>query len=151
MWICPRCGEESEDNFNACWNCQRQRPGLAPSAPEAEAGRAAPGVVWRRHTPEVWSDPGAPAPRHADEHANEYRVVPFIGEIKNGIFVSQDARAVAEQLQDVINEHARRGWEFHGLEKVDVAVTPGCLASLFGATTSVITFDQLVFKRARTP
>jgi hypothetical protein len=31
---------------------------------------------------------------------------------------------------------------------VDVAITPGCLASLFGGTSHVITYDQLVFRRA---
>jgi DNA-directed RNA polymerase subunit RPC12/RpoP len=26
MWTCPACGEQSEANFGACWNCQADRP-----------------------------------------------------------------------------------------------------------------------------
>src|SRR6185295_1009226 len=27
MWNCTACGEEVEDNFEACWNCQTTRSG----------------------------------------------------------------------------------------------------------------------------
>jgi len=32
MWDCPRCGEELEDTFEACWNCGTGRDGSAASA-----------------------------------------------------------------------------------------------------------------------
>lgn len=144
MWICPRCGEESEDNFEACWNCQRQRPGNLRPVTDSAPDRSALGmVVTGDDSPVTHGSVGGSVSRRA----GEYLAVPFIGQIKHGFFSSQDARAVSEQLQAVINEHARRGWEFHSLQKVDVAVTPGCLASLFGASSRVITFDQLVFRR----
>jgi hypothetical protein len=30
MWECRRCGEEVEDNFDVCWNCQAGRDGSLP-------------------------------------------------------------------------------------------------------------------------
>ena len=29
MWKCPKCGEESEDQFDACWKCNADKPGLS--------------------------------------------------------------------------------------------------------------------------
>jgi len=26
-WTCPRCGEQSEGQFSACWNCSQEKPG----------------------------------------------------------------------------------------------------------------------------
>ncbi len=26
MWTCPKCGEQVERNFEACWNCESPRP-----------------------------------------------------------------------------------------------------------------------------
>ena len=33
MWICPRCGERCEEQFDACWKCSANRSG-APALPE---------------------------------------------------------------------------------------------------------------------
>jgi hypothetical protein len=30
MWRCLKCGEEVEDHFELCWNCQANRRGLRP-------------------------------------------------------------------------------------------------------------------------
>ena len=30
MWICKNCKEENEDNFDICWNCQRDKNGNIP-------------------------------------------------------------------------------------------------------------------------
>jgi hypothetical protein len=27
-WKCPKCGEEVEEQFDECWNCGTERPGL---------------------------------------------------------------------------------------------------------------------------
>lgn len=27
MWKCPKCGETVEDDFDACWKCQRPKDG----------------------------------------------------------------------------------------------------------------------------
>ena len=79
----------------------------------------------------------------------DYLVIPFIGKIKSGFFSSENAETVSRQLQFLINQYSQQGWEFHNIAKVDIEVTPGCLASLFGAKASYITFDQVIFRRAR--
>jgi hypothetical protein len=77
----------------------------------------------------------------------DYLVVPFIGRINTGFFSAENAETVSRQLQSLINQHSQQGWEFHSITKVGVEVAPGCLASLFGAKTSHITFDQAIFRR----
>jgi hypothetical protein len=88
-----------------------------------------------------------------DEHINapneDYLVIPFIGKIKSGFFSSENAETVSRQLQSLINQYSRQGWEFYSVAKVDIEVTPGCLAGLFGAKTSYVTFDQVVFRRSK--
>lgn len=74
-------------------------------------------------------------------------VVPFMGQIRRDFFSSQDARDVSNQLEALINEQARQGWLFCCVEKIDIHVSPGCLASLFGARSSVVSFDQVIFRR----
>jgi len=73
----------------------------------------------------------------------EYMVVPFIGTMKSG----QSASQVSTQLENVINQHGAQGWEFDQLNDVNIEVQPGCLAGLFGAQSSYIKFDQLIFRR----
>jgi DNA-directed RNA polymerase subunit RPC12/RpoP len=34
MWKCAGCGEEVEDDYNVCWNCQRAQDGTPPPVPE---------------------------------------------------------------------------------------------------------------------
>lgn len=79
----------------------------------------------------------------------EYRVVPFIGQLKQGVFSRENATKVSEQLGALINEQAKDGWEFYRIDHVNVAVQPGCLASLFGANKAVagVVFDQVIFRR----
>jgi hypothetical protein len=78
----------------------------------------------------------------------DYLVVPFIGRMNTGFFSTENAGTVSRQLQSLINLHSEQGWVFHSMTKVDVEVAPGCLASLFGAKASYITFDQVLFRRA---
>jgi hypothetical protein len=77
----------------------------------------------------------------------DYLVVPFVGRINTGFLSTENAGTVSRQLQSLINRHSQQGWEFHSITKVGVEVAPGCLAILFGATTSYITFDQVIFRR----
>lgn len=79
----------------------------------------------------------------------EYRVVPFVGNLRSGVFSVENATNVTSQLQEVINKNTGQGWEFYSMEKVDVQITPGCLAGLLGARVSFITFDQVIFRRPR--
>jgi predicted RNA-binding Zn-ribbon protein involved in translation (DUF1610 family) len=54
MWRCLKCGEDVEDQFELCWNCQANRRGLrqfqnsSRSEPEDERVKA---IVNRKHKP----------------------------------------------------------------------------------------------------
>jgi hypothetical protein len=79
----------------------------------------------------------------------EYKVLPFIGQLKSGLFgvVLQSAADVSKQLEAVINQQANEGWEFVALNDVNVEIKPGCLAGIFGGKTAYLPFDQIVFRR----
>jgi len=76
-----------------------------------------------------------------------YKVVPFIGTLKSGVFSVENAQKVSEQLQLLIDAHVKQGWEFYRIDPVQIQIQPGCLASLFGQRTSWINFDQVIFRR----
>jgi hypothetical protein len=76
--------------------------------------------------------------------AFQYKVVPFIGRIRG----SGTAEEVSKQLQTLIASETRDGWEFSQLGDVNIEVSPGCIAALFGAKVSYVKFDQLIFRRA---
>lgn len=72
-----------------------------------------------------------------------YRVMPFIGKIKS----NQTAADVSNQLESLINEGAREGWQFEQVNNVNIEVQPGCLAGLLGKKADYVRFDMVVFKR----
>jgi hypothetical protein len=42
MWICPKCGEQHEDQYDSCWKCARAKPefaepGISVPPPMAES------------------------------------------------------------------------------------------------------------------
>jgi len=37
MWVCPKCHEEVEDNFESCWNCQTERGDAPQTVPSEKA------------------------------------------------------------------------------------------------------------------
>jgi hypothetical protein len=78
----------------------------------------------------------------------QYRVIPFIGTIKAG--EKSGATIVAKQLEDLINKVSDHEWEFYRVDRVQIAVRPGCLGRLFGASTSYIGFDQVIFRKEKT-
>lgn len=57
MWECRRCGEEVEDNFDVCWNCQAGRDGSLPESNVAPAEQKTKNVrkAAARDSPEVAS------------------------------------------------------------------------------------------------
>jgi hypothetical protein len=77
----------------------------------------------------------------------QYKVVPFIGQLKSGVFSSEGAEKVSEQLQKLINSHAVNGWEFYRIDQVNIHVQAGCLASLLGAKSGLVSFDQVTFRQ----
>ena len=78
-----------------------------------------------------------------------YRVVPFIGQVKTDKFTGEGARAVAAQLQSLIEREAKDGWEFYSIEKVSIEVQPGCLGQFLGRKVAYIDFDQVVFRKTQ--
>lgn len=76
-----------------------------------------------------------------------HKVVPFIGVIRGGVFSKENARTVSSQLQTVVDEHVREGWEFYSIEKVGIEVQPGCLGGLLGIKATYLNFDQIIFRR----
>lgn len=75
-----------------------------------------------------------------------YTVIPFMGSIKG----KQNAKDVSNQLQELINSYAQKGWQFHSMAEVNIEVTPGCLAGLFGNGREYTKYDQAVFCRPLT-
>ncbi len=136
MWRCLGCKSDNyNDSDHTCWYCGVEGPDTLPvddSTPEPQ-----PVHELQRIDEQIKAING------------DYLVIPFIGKIKRGFFSSENAETVSRQLQSLFNQYSQRGWEFHNIAKIDIEVTPGCLASLFGAKASYITFDQVVFRRSR--
>lgn len=76
-----------------------------------------------------------------------YKVVPFIGMLKSGVFNVENAQKVSEQLQQLIDTYTRQGWEFYRIDPVQIQIKPGCIASLLGQRVMWINFDQVIFRR----
>jgi hypothetical protein len=77
----------------------------------------------------------------------EYKVVPFLGQA-----AAADKRAaekVAEQLQQLVDQFVAQGWEFYRIDRVEIAVAPGCLAALSGGKMSFAGWDMVIFRRER--
>lgn len=77
-----------------------------------------------------------------------YKVVPFVGHVKTGFFSKEGPHTASEQLESVINEYVRQGWEFVEVSHVDILVQPGCLAALLGAKATIVVYDQVIFRKA---
>lgn len=138
---CTECGEPLPDAV------KQRLPGLATilaaSAPPPTTGDA-PRSVGGARSP-------ARSPIGGGQPHRSYKVVPFIGEVTTGFFSSGNAGTVAQQLSAAIERESVDGWDFHSFAKVDIEVKPGCIASLLGARTSYITFDQLIFRAKSAP
>lgn len=48
---------------------------------------------------------------------------------------------------DIIDREAVGGWELHLIQQIPVTQSVGCIASIFGATATTVTFNMLVFKK----
>jgi hypothetical protein len=81
-----------------------------------------------------------------------YKSLPFIGDVSSkdrNIFASK----ASEQLTKLINSNAVSGWEFVQINTVNIykaGESPGCLASLFGATGIADTtekYDMVIFRK----
>lgn len=79
----------------------------------------------------------------------EYKVVPFRGQIKTGIFSSEGPQVASKQLEEVINSGVNAGWEFVEVSHINILTEPGCLAGLIGQRAMNIPYDQVIFRKAR--
>lgn len=79
----------------------------------------------------------------------EYRVVPFVGQLKQGVFNKENAVRVGEQLAQLISENVKDGWEYYRMDHATAYYRAGCLARLFlaGRGDAAIVFDQVIFHR----
>ena len=71
-----------------------------------------------------------------------YKVLPFRGRVEE-----IDPNAVANQLDTLINSQSALGWDFYQINSVSIMVSPGCLASLFGAPSFPMSYDMVIFRK----
>jgi len=45
---------------------------------------------------------------------------------------SHKGNEAAAYLQNIVNEHAEKGWEFYRIDSIGVQLQPGCFAALGG-------------------
>ncbi len=69
--------------------------------------------------------------------------LPFIPVIRSG----NEAQQAADQLTTLIQQNEAAGWHFSHLEDVTTVRNNGCLASLFGNPTSVMTIQVAIFEQ----
>lgn len=48
---------------------------------------------------------------------------------------------------DIIDREAVGGWELHLIQQIPVTQSVGCIAAIFGAKATTVTFNMLVFKK----
>ena len=79
MWTCPKCGEQVEDQFDACWKCSTPKTGVPAAASENPAGGDGK-KPWRltykyfRGTLATWDELFNQAADFATEIGSEYVV-----------------------------------------------------------------------------
>jgi hypothetical protein len=59
-----------------------------------------------------------------------------------------DPDRVATQLNDLINSQSTLGWEFYQINSVNISISPGCLAGLFGAASYEKKYDMVIFRKS---
>ena len=130
----PACGHVNSNSRQSCKLCRRDLDRAADTGPDS-VGAPVNGYSFDSSFRQEDSQSLRPAPVREGELAPpstnrefDYIVVPFVGQIRRGFFNSQNAQDVSIQLQAVISERARQGWLFCSIEKIDIQVTPGCLA-----------------------
>lgn len=77
----------------------------------------------------------------------EFKVVPFIGQVKGGFFSSEGPDTASKQLASLINSHVSQGWTFDSLGQIHILVQPGCIGGLIGQQASTVVYDQVIFRK----
>jgi hypothetical protein len=76
----------------------------------------------------------------------EYRMV----QIPPSIVIKQShttGNEAALYLERVVNEQAKKGWEFMRVDTIGVQIRPGCLMSLLGGQATMINYYVVTFRR----
>lgn len=74
----------------------------------------------------------------------EYKMV----QLPRTFVLKQDTgNEIAIYLQQLATQHAHHGWEFHRIDSVGVAVSPGCLAAFAGAKQTMTYYNIATFRR----
>lgn len=77
----------------------------------------------------------------------EYKVVPFVGQLRTGPFSNEGLHKTSLQLQTLIQEHVNAGWRFAEVAHMSILAEPGFFASLLGGRAAVLTYDHVIFYR----
>lgn len=56
---------------------------------------------------------------------------------------------ISEYLETLILNMGEKGWEFYRIDTVNVAVSPGCLASMMGAKQSMTSYNIVAFRQEK--
>ncbi len=54
---------------------------------------------------------------------------------------------IAPFLENLVNEHSLKGWDFYRIDSVGVAVNPGCLAGLLGNKQTMTNYNVVCFRK----
>jgi hypothetical protein len=76
---------------------------------------------------------------------SQYKCVP--GPKRLTVNKIEDMDNAVVQYSELINQHCKDGWDFHSLEEITVTRKPGCLAGLFGAQETSVSYNMLIFRK----
>ncbi len=74
-----------------------------------------------------------------------YMVVPLTPGVKESD--KDKSQKIAQQVQALINDQSRQGWEFHRVETVYMSIAPGCMSGLGGAKAVYMPVNQVIFRK----
>lgn len=74
----------------------------------------------------------------------EYKMV----QLPQTFVLKQDTgKEIAAYLEKLAAQHTAAGWEFYRIDTVGVAVSLGCIASLFGAQATMRNYNVVCFRK----
>jgi hypothetical protein len=59
----------------------------------------------------------------------------------------QKGTEAANYLERIVNDMARKGWEFYRIDTIGVQVNPGCLGALTGKKQELIDYYVISFRK----
>lgn len=74
----------------------------------------------------------------------EYKVIS--GQIKVDYSKNETMESV---LTDLLNSNEKEGWEFYSQGAITERIDPGCIASLLGHRTQIISHQTFIFRRKK--